>query len=138
MLRSLVGSEMCIRDRLLNSQIQAVPVIDPSSQVVVDVLSRNDVVRMESGGVFNLRVHVREAVSFRQNRSGGGTGGSKNSIAVFKDTDTLRDIMLHFASRHVKILFLVDATTDALIGQLTLSEVLAFIFERCVPPPSSD
>lgn len=122
--------------QLLDNQIQAVPVVDPTSLAVVDVLSRNDVVRMESGGVFNLRVNVREAVSFRQNRAN-NHGVQKSTIAVFTKNDTLRDIMLHFASFHVKILFLVDATSDALLGQLSLSEVLAFIYEQSSQGASS-
>ena len=102
--------------QLLAHKIQSIPIIDENN-IIVDCVSRTDVMRMESNGVFDVNTTVREALSFR-------LGGN---IFVFHETDTIRDILLHFYVSRLKELYLVDPAKDTLIGQLGLAEVLKFL-----------
>jgi CBS-domain-containing membrane protein len=103
---------------LLTHKIQSVPVVDERN-IIVDCVSRTDVMRIESNGVFDINTTVREALSFRI------TGG----ICVCHETDTLRDILLHFYVSRVKELYLVDPVSDCLLGQIGLAEVMKFMCE---------
>eukprot|EP00758_Cryptobia_borreli_P001173 Tbor_TRINITY_DN2001_c0_g1::TRINITY_DN2001_c0_g1_i1::g.12124::m.12124/K07200/PRKAG; 5'-AMP-activated protein kinase, regulatory gamma subunit len=117
---------------LLNNQVHAVPIVaDTASMVIEDVITRSDVLRMETGGVFNLQITVREATAYRGEIL--SDTGRSNSVAVFYETDCIRDIIIHFASMNVKVLFLVDHKTGAVLGQLALTEVLCFLFDCSCP-----
>lgn len=102
---------------ITTEHVRAVAVVDPASQVIIEVMSRSDVMRTEHGGTFDIKVPLREALSFRI----GGT------VCVYRATDTLREVLLHFAKTGVKTLFCVDEK-NAITGQLELSAVLRFIF----------
>lgn len=107
--------------------------LDGTGLPIIDVVTRNDAIRMESGGVFNLQVSVREALATSYHNSNGSAGGSSGAsrppVAVFYETDTLREIIEHFATRRVPVLFLVDPQTDAILSQLSITEVFTFLSE---------
>lgn len=104
---------------LLDNKIHSVPIINDSG-IVIDVVSRSDVLRMETNGEYNVNRTVREAVS--------GFVRPSSEIYVFHETDTIRDIFLFFATKRVRELYLVDPKTDVLLGQLSMSELLKFLF----------
>lgn len=104
--------------QLLAHKIQSIPIVD-EQHLIIDCVSRTDVMRMESNGVFDINMTVREALSYR-------IGGN---IFVCHETDTLRDILFHFYVSRLKELYLVDPVKDVLLGQLGLAEVLKFLAE---------
>jgi predicted transcriptional regulator len=104
--------------QLLAHKIQSIPIVDEHN-IVIDCVSRTDVMRMESNGVFDINTTVREALSFRVT----------SNIFVCHETDTIRDILLHFYVSRLKELYLVDPAKDVLQGQIGLSEVLKFLCE---------
>lgn len=102
---------------LVDRHVQAVAVVDDFG-IVIDVISRSDVMRLERNGFYDLMQTVRDALSFRV----GGT------IFAIRETATVREIVLHFHRGGVKELFIVDPSTDAVVGQLGLAEVLYFLY----------
>lgn len=111
---------------LVDRSIHSVAVVDDLG-IVIDVVSRNDVMRMETNGMYDINITVAEAISFH-------VGGS---IFVFHETDTVRDILVHFAQSKVRELYLVDPNSDTLIGQLSMSEFLRFLFSGSVETTST-
>jgi CBS domain-containing protein len=111
---------------LIDRNIHSVAVVDDYG-IVIDIVSRNDVMRMETNGMYDINISVAEAIAFH-------VGGS---IFVFHETDTVRDILVHFAQSKVRELYLVDPMTDKLMGQLSMSEFLRFLFNGSIEPTST-
>ncbi|KEG09938.1 conserved CBS domain protein, partial [Trypanosoma grayi] len=101
---------------ILLHDIECIAVVS-EEQIIVDVIDRSDVVRIEDQGVYDTNLTVRAAL--------GGKVSSK--ICVFHAKDALRDIFIHFVRQRVKELFLVDPDTDKLLGQLNVGEVVFFL-----------
>lgn len=112
---------------LVEQKVHSVAVVD-DYDIIIDVVSRNDVMRMETNGMYDVTMTVAEAISFH-------VGGK---IFVFHETDTVRDILLLFAQSKVRQLYLVDPNTDKLTGQLSMSEFLRFLFQGAVPPNAKE
>jgi len=107
---------------LMTRKVQALAVVD-DREVIVDVVSRADVMRMETQGQYNVDITIREALSFRLG----------SSICVFHEDDLLRDIVQLFVRSRVKELFIVDEKSDKLKGQLGVVELIRFIVENGKP-----
>ncbi|EKG03834.1 hypothetical protein TCSYLVIO_005110 [Trypanosoma cruzi] len=101
---------------MLQHDIESIAVVS-EEYIIVDVINRSDIVRIEDQGVYDTELTVREAI--------GSTVSAK--ICVFHAKDALRDIFFHFARQRVKELFLVDPDTDKLLGQLNIAEMVFFL-----------
>lgn len=110
--------------RMLDEGIESIAVCSPADQVIVDVISRSDLLRMENQGVYDTRLTVREALASK----------ISDRVFVFYEKDTIRDIFSHFVRRRVKELFIVDPDTGRLLGQLNVAEFVFFLVFAWVKP----
>ncbi|RNF14894.1 conserved CBS domain protein [Trypanosoma conorhini] len=101
---------------MLQHNIESIAVVSEEC-IIVDVIDRSDVVRIEDQGVYDMKLTVREALGAMVTEK----------ICVFHAKDALRDIFVHFVRQRVKELFLVDPDTDKLLGQLNIAEVVFFL-----------
>lgn len=101
---------------MLEHNIECIAVCTPD-KIVLDVISRSDMLRMETQGVYNTNQTVREGIGARTLRQ----------IHVFQEGDLLRDIFRHFVQKRVKELFMVNAHTNQLVGQLNIVEFVSFL-----------
>ncbi|ESL09285.1 hypothetical protein TRSC58_02997 [Trypanosoma rangeli SC58] len=101
---------------MLQHNIDSIAVVSEEG-IIVDVIDRSDVVRIEDQGVYDMKLTVREALGSMVTEK----------ICVFHAKDALRDIFVHFVRQRVKELFLVDPDTDKLMGQLNIAEVVFFL-----------
>ncbi|KAG5466660.1 hypothetical protein LSCM1_00829 [Leishmania martiniquensis] len=102
---------------MLDHNTESIAVCAPNEGVIVDVVSRSDLLRMENQGVYDTQLTVREALASK----------ISEHIFVFYEKDTLREIFSHFVRRRVKELFMVDPDTGRLLGQLNVAEFVYFL-----------
>merc|ERR1711991_1142576 len=91
-----------------------------SENSIVDVATRSDVLRMESGGAYGVTQQLGEALSWRP---------AVATPVVCSLNDSFGDVLSHFVSTWVKEMFVVDPETDAVLGQLSMKELLQFLFD---------
>ncbi|KAK7194678.1 AMP-activated protein kinase, gamma regulatory subunit [Novymonas esmeraldas] len=102
---------------MLDNDTESIAVCAPNDGVIVAVVSRSDLLRMENQGVYDTQLTVREALASK----------TSDRIFVCYEKDTLREIFLQFVRRRVKELFLVDPDTGRLLGQLNVAEFVYFL-----------
>ncbi|CAG9582427.1 conserved CBS domain protein [Leishmania major strain Friedlin] len=102
---------------MLDHNTESIAVCSPKEGVIIDVVSRSDLLRMENQGVYDTQLTVREALASK----------ISDHIFVFYEKDTLREIFSHFVRRRVKELFMVDPDTGRLLGQLNVAEFVYFL-----------
>lgn len=117
---------------MLWNDIESIAVCSSEERgIIVDVISRSDLLRMENQGVYDTSCTVREALATK----------AREHIFVIYEKDTLRDIFAHFVRRRVKELFFVDPDTGKLRGQLNVTEFVFFLVfahmadEKTTPRP---
>ncbi|KAG5466108.1 hypothetical protein LSCM4_01250 [Leishmania orientalis] len=102
---------------MLDHNTESIAVCSPNEGIILDVVSRSDLLRMENQGVYDTQLTVREALASK----------ISDQIFVFYEKDTLREIFSHFVRRRVKELFMVDPDTGRLLGQLNVAEFVYFL-----------
>lgn len=102
---------------MLDHNTESIAVCSPKEGIIIDVVSRSDLLRMENQGVYDTQLTVREALASK----------ISDHIFVFYEKDTLREIFSHFVRRRVKELFMVDPDTGRLLGQLNVAEFVYFL-----------
>lgn len=102
---------------VLDNNIESIAVCAPKEGIILDVISRSDLLRMENQGVYDTQLTVREAMASKVS----------DRVFVFHEKDTLREIFSHFVRRRVKELFMVDPDTGRLLGQLNVAEFVYFL-----------
>ncbi|KAG5492495.1 hypothetical protein JKF63_01073 [Porcisia hertigi] len=102
---------------MLDHDIESIAICAPKEGIIIDVVSRSDLLRMENQGVYDTQLTVREALASK----------ISDHIFVFYEKDTLREIFSHFVRRRVKELFMVDPDTGRLLGQLNVAEFVYFL-----------
>ena len=110
----------------VHDSVHALPIID-DRKIIIDVISRNDVMRLETGGMYDINKTLAEALSFR-------VGGK---VPVFTRSDTLRDVTLHFVNTGVQEMFCVDEK-DGVVGQLCLVDIVKCFFAAAQPVESTE
>jgi CBS domain-containing protein len=104
---------------MLDQAVHAVCILDPNG-IIVDVVTRSDVLRMESGGAYDVTLRLADALSWRP---------AQTHAVVCSLTDSFGDVLSHFVNTWVKEMFVVDPKTDVVVGQLSMKELLEFLFD---------
>lgn len=101
---------------MLDQNIESIAVCT-AERIITDVISRSDLLRMENQGVYDTNITVREVIG----------GKTLKMVYVFHESDILWDIFSQFVQRRVRELFMVDPTTNQLVGQLNIVEFVYFL-----------
>lgn len=105
---------------MTEKSVNAVAILDENTMAVADVLTRSDVLRMESGGSYDVTLPLLQVLGWRP---------AQRAPVVCTPHDTFGDVLAHFVRTWVKEMFVVDPTTDEVIGQLSMKELMYFIIE---------
>lgn len=104
---------------MIEQNVHAVCIRGPNGGIA-DVVTRSDVLRMESGGAYDVTLPLSEALSWRP---------AQASAVVCSVNDSFGDVLAHFVNTWVKEMFVVDPETDEVLGQLSMKELLQFLFD---------
>jgi CBS domain-containing protein len=104
---------------MIDHNVHAVCIRGPNGEIA-DVVTRSDVLRMESGGAYDVTLPLSEALSWRP---------AQASAVVCSLNDSFGDVLAHFVNTWVKEMFVVDPETDEVLGQLSMKELLQFLFD---------
>eukprot|EP00760_Papus_ankaliazontas_P023190 PhM_4_TR1975/c0_g1_i1/m.43800/K07200/PRKAG; 5'-AMP-activated protein kinase, regulatory gamma subunit len=101
----------------LDHGVHVLPIVDPNSNVIIDVLSRNDVLGLEAGtGLYDLSVSLHDVLQ----------GRVTGAIYVYSATDTFRSVVSHFVRSGTRTLLAVDGN-DRLFGVVTLGDIFSYL-----------
>jgi CBS domain-containing protein len=112
---------------MIDHAVHAVGILDINGHIV-DVVTRSDVLRMESGGAYDVTLTLAEALAWRP---------AQSHAVVCSLNDSFGDVLAHFVNTWVKEVFVVDPETDAVTGQLSMKELLEFLFDAATSVPTS-
>jgi CBS-domain-containing membrane protein len=102
----------------LGQSIHSLPVVD-DQDIIIDVIARGDVIRLENAGGYDVQRTLAEALSFRV----------ASKIPVFHLDDTLREVTLHFVQTGIEEMFCVaDDGSDKVLGHVSLVDIVKFFF----------
>eukprot|EP00759_Apiculatamorpha_spiralis_P055306 PhF_6_TR7363/c0_g1_i1/m.11092/K07200/PRKAG; 5'-AMP-activated protein kinase, regulatory gamma subunit len=103
-------------DIFLSDVVHVLPIVD-TQNVVVDVISRNDVLSLDMGqGVFDLSITLGDVLR----------GRVTGSIYVYSPKDTFRAVVTHFVRSGVPTLIAVDGE-DHVCGIVSVTDVFEFL-----------
>lgn len=105
---------------MLDEKIESIAVCT-EDRIITDVISRSDMLRMENQGVYDTNMRLRDALGAKTLRM----------VYVFSEQDILWDIFSHFVQKRVRELFLVDPSSNELVGQLNIVEFVYFLAFAC-------
>uniref|UniRef100_A0A7S1M2A1 CBS domain-containing protein n=1 Tax=Neobodo designis TaxID=312471 RepID=A0A7S1M2A1_NEODS len=104
---------------MIDHNVHAVCIRGANSEIA-DVVTRSDVLRMETGGAYDVTQPLSEALSWRPAHA---------SAVVCSLNDSFGDVLAHFVNTWVKEMFIVDPESDEVLGQLSMKELLQFLFD---------